>query len=657
MTQAELEVGLAFTDVGINLPSHFYGPNVKVKCPQCHHTHSSGHFSQRDLSVNIIDGTWKCHRCDYQGSLQKEARERGLERDMVSTSVRSRTRARSTEFEATGIATLPSDTLEDWAIEWLRDQRSISEEAAREFGLTSTTRTMKDGTVRQTIHFPYYIGKALMNVKSRTMPKEFRQTPGAERTLFNLNSILDGSKIIVVTEGELDAIACWMAGWKNVVSPPDGAPGEKYDHTFKPPRPTGIVAEVGNKDRAFKSPEAMAAFADAERIVIATDGDLEGNKLAEHLIEMFGPLKCWRVNWRKYGVKDANELLIRSGASALDLALGSAQPAPLPGIRSLSYQRSAVHKLFDEGFSPGVSSGWIEFDHYFRPELGKLIPVSGYPGRGKTSFLNHLLVNLARENDWRVALYSPEMGEEGEVLGKFVQIVADAPYLPTAQTRISREILDRSIDWVGDHFYEVYAEGVNGQGFQALTVPKILATVDPGVVKYGTNVLVIDPWNQCESARPKGSTVEEYVGMSLATISQWAKRRKVLVFVVVHPRKPMSSKMMDTNPSPMEAAGAAHWYNMADVFLTINRNLFGDDKNITTVEVAKHRKEGITGELGQCRFRFDRATGRFRFVDAIEAPPIGFNPYIDIPNDMRLIPQPMATLPLEESHVDPETPW
>jgi twinkle protein len=620
MTPAESAYGVSFSQLGIEVPSWASGPNVKVICPSCIHTHSIENRRRRDLSVNIIDGTYKCHRCDFQGSLRQEVREMDVQ------PIRSRSRAQRASIastEAFPAVLLPSE-LKPWAIEWLAS-RAIPEDVAREFGIVSRDDAM---------YFPYY-------------PKEFRQVPGAPRTLFNLNRCQQ-SDVIVITEGEMDVISCHMAGWK-AVSPPDGAPGQ----IFEDGRPTGRVAAIGAKDAAFKEPEGYKALTDAKRIIIATDADLEGQALAKHLIEMFGPLKCWQVDWRKYRAKDANELLMRDGVKALDDALSSAKPVPLPGLRSLGHHREALYKLYEEGYAPGVSSGWPEFDHFYRPEPGKLLFVSGYSSRGKTSWLNHFFVNLARINDWRVALYSPEQAEEGEMLRKFVEIVNDAPLLPTAQKRMSREAMDMAIDWVDDHFYELHADDSSG-GYNILSPTKILAQADPGVVKHGTNVVIVDPWNELESARPKGMTVEEYISTSISTFRAWSSRRNVLFIVVIHPRKPESAKNIDQAPHPLEAAGAMHWWSKADVFLTINRGYTGEDKGITTVKIEKHRKEGITGELGECKFRFDRATGRFRSADQIEAAPIGAHPYINLPDELRIIPRPIVQ---SEILIDGEAPW
>ena len=60
-------------------------------------------------------------------------------------------------------------------------------------------------------------------VLSRLHTHRHPQVKGAEKVLFGLDDIRDESTIIIV-EGELDKLAMEEAGYRNVVSVPDGAP-------------------------------------------------------------------------------------------------------------------------------------------------------------------------------------------------------------------------------------------------------------------------------------------------------------------------------------------------------------------------------------------------------------------------------------------------
>lgn len=628
MTGPELEAGITYAEIGIDI-GRCRGPECKTFCPECHASRKNQ--QDKSLSVNLERGEWNCHndQCGWHSGLGIEGRKRMRDKNMERGSVTAKPPNAgvpsadrppvSTPQSSDQIPSAPRDLpveLHSWASAWLLDERGIPGHIAEKFSLRASEYSDKGtGEIKQCIHFPYYLAGEHVNTKHRTLPKQFSQERGTLRSLYNIDNA-EGAEVIVITEGELDVIACGVAGWEAAVSAPDGA--GKGGRTFS----------------AFDEPTCARVLGEARKIILAVDGDEPGRDYRDALVGRFGPERCWLVEWPD-GCKDANEVLLQYGPEHLDRLLAHAKPAPLPGVRSLADHRDALYEIYEHGFAPGVTTGWPGFDELYRPVEGELVIVSGYPGHGKTSWMNHLFANLAFVNEWNIALYSPENGDEGEILGKFVQIVEDGPILPTAQNRISREKLDRGIRWVGEHFWEVYAEDSDGGGFASLTVPRILDLTEPMALKRNIRALVIDPWNECESARPHGMTVEEYISTSLSTMRRWVKRNRVTVFVVIHPRKPDSIKSAeDTAPEPYEAAGAAHWYNKADVFLSIHRVKYGTDAGKTTVHVKKHRREGISGMIGSMEFSFDRRAARFYEQGTVIPAEIGTNPYTNLPGTL-----------------------
>ncbi len=67
----------------------------------------------------------------------------------------------------------------------------------------------------------------------------------------------------------------------------------------------------------------------ATRVILATDMDAPGQKLADELARRIGYAKCSRVTWPE-GCKDANETFMNLGKTAVLEALANAQPYPVP---------------------------------------------------------------------------------------------------------------------------------------------------------------------------------------------------------------------------------------------------------------------------------------------------------------------------------------
>jgi hypothetical protein len=73
------------------------------------------------------------------------------------------------------------------------------------------------------------------------------------------------------------------------------------------------------------------------------------------------------------------------------------------------------------------------------------------------------------------------------------------------------------------------------------------------------------------------------------------------------------------------------------VFLTVHRVKYGPDAGRTTVAIKKHRREGITGEIGEVHFAFSRKSGRFYCEGTTPPDRVGSNPYTDIPDHLLLV--------------------
>lgn len=98
----------------------------------------------------------------------------------------------------------------------------------------------REHLVQAWIVFPYYKNGQLVNAKYRTTDKRFRyvvphravchahhrprrQVSGAEKVLYGYDDVVNAPEVIIV-EGEMDKLSLEEAGFRNVVSVPDGAP-------------------------------------------------------------------------------------------------------------------------------------------------------------------------------------------------------------------------------------------------------------------------------------------------------------------------------------------------------------------------------------------------------------------------------------------------
>jgi hypothetical protein len=128
----------------------------------------------------------------------------------------------------------------------------------------------------------------------------------------DLDAIADDDPVAIV-EGEIDALTIRASGGPPCVSVPDGAPA--------------ITASNYASKFAFLDVRALRLLRSAATILIGTDMDAPGCKLADELARRIGAARCKRVSWPD-GCKDANETLTQLGAMAVLGALSGARPFP-----------------------------------------------------------------------------------------------------------------------------------------------------------------------------------------------------------------------------------------------------------------------------------------------------------------------------------------
>jgi twinkle protein len=295
---------LSFADVGIVPPAGAYG-EIHLTCPRCSHTRRKR--TARCLSVNTINQCWCCHHCGWTGALGGDGSNYGAPfRQRVTTPAPPR--------KHTLPKAPPAEPLPVEIIQWFAN-RSIPESILHAAGITGGQEFCPQlGKPTLTIRFPYLRDGRLINLKYRALcEKAFWMHKGAERILYGPDEILDAETIAIV-EGEVDKLSIDTAGGPSTVSVPDGAPSVDAKHY------AGKFA--------FLDETALDHLTGATSVLIGTDMDVPGEKLADELARRIGYARCKRVSWSAH--KDANEMLVAQGPAAVRAALASAQQFSVP---------------------------------------------------------------------------------------------------------------------------------------------------------------------------------------------------------------------------------------------------------------------------------------------------------------------------------------
>jgi twinkle protein len=254
----------------------------------------------------------------------------------------------------------------------------------------------------------------------------------------------------------------------------------------------------------------------------------------------------------------------------------------LPGLYSLADlpQRGSIE-------AQAFGSGWHELDAVLKFYLGQFIVATGISGHGKSTFLLNVLLKMALEKGVKSFLYVPE--NEEHLRDKLQKI------------------------WIGnDKSFEHFC---HRQCFIQSAIPHfvnepphtiewVLQRAAEAVDKHKVEMVMIDPWNELDRAKPKDMLMTDYIGESLRLVKQFCRTMNAVVIIVAHPTKGINNSGGKV-VSLADIEGSMNWFNKCDNGLIVTR----DGSNAKVIS-AKVREIGA-GKLGVCHFYADPLTGKF----------------------------------------------
>jgi len=460
-------------------------------------------------------------------------------------------------------------------IDWF-DSRGISKDTLYALGVTEGPEFMpQTSKTENTIHFNYYIGDQLINVKYRDGRKNFKLYKGAEKIFYNINSVV-GYDFCVIVEGEMDVLALHEAGVPNVISVPNGA--------------------TLNSNNLDYLDSCIDYFEDKQKIIIAVDSDEPGQALQTELIRRLGSEVAYIANFED--CKDANEYLLKYGKEALASRITTAKPVPLENVVTFRDIENDIEEFVKNGFKPGFQIGLDNFDSIFSTYTGQFITVTGIPSSGKSDFVDQMVVGYNRQYGWKTAFASPENTPTYLHAHKIMRKVWEG--MPT-EDDIKKERWNEVASHVNDNFFFIDME--------RYTLDAVLRKGAELVKRKGIKCLVIDPFNKVRDTEGSSGDVNVYTLEYLTKIEIFAKKYDVLVIIVAHPTKMYKDK--DGNieePTMYNIKGGGEWYDASYHGLLVHR----DYQNKTVkVKVLKVKFQNLGENGAEAHFVWQPGSGCF----------------------------------------------
>ena len=551
---------MSFIEAGIVIPIHITSGQYSALCPKCSNERRKS--NDRCLSVNLDEGIWYCHHCNWKGKLSEG--DKPIKEKILPIKYKK--------------PDLPKEI-----IEWFK-KRGIS---------SKTLKDEKIGYENNYIKFPYYKDGKVVNIKYRGRGKKFKQEYKSEKCFYRFDSINSSGKSFIICEGEMDALAIvesnnnTLGTFNNIISVPDGA---------SPPNsnPSDL------KFSYLKSAEKY--LINADKVILAVDNDPAGIGLQKELSRRIGREKCYIVEYPD-GCKDMNDVLIKHTPEKVMEIIANAKPYPVSGIVSISDIMSETMELLKKPEHKGLTTGWGNMDDTYRISTGEVTAITGVPNHGKSEWLDALLINMIQLHLWKFAIFSAENRPVRYHLLKLLAKFTKKPFtgtdkLSNEEAQMALNVLDDKIKFIGTQEDDV-------------TVDSILEQARVLNYRYGINGLLIDPWNTVEHRLERGETETNYISRMLSKINAFAKLHDVHIWIIAHPRKmEVSSDGKVSVPTLYDISGSANWYNKIDNGITVHRHRTEDDDYVG-VYVGKIRHQYKNGRPGVVEFHYNINTGRY----------------------------------------------
>ena len=441
------------------------------------------------------------------------------------------------------------------------------------------------------VGFPYRDDGEIAAIKWRSADetKSFSQQNVCE-DFWGLEAYREGNDLLLV-EGEIDALSwlsCDLPENMTVLSIPNGAPAKVKDTKISP-----------EDDKKFSYLwRAEEQLNTASRIILGFDSDKPGRALQAEILRRIGTARnIWILDLGEF--KDTNEALAAKGPAYCLGQLEAAKPLPTVGLYGVEEFRDEFTTLYDDGHVTGMAPGIGSLDKLMTIVPGMVTVVTGFPSSGKSDLIDQICLNLAREHGWKT-VYSSFEKPPSLHLAQLCAKLVGKPFFDGPTARMSREERDWAVEFCEQHFLFM-----DHSKAAPSTIGGILDVASKAVLRQGSRLLVIDPYNFITKSATERET--DFVSSALTEVQSWARRSDAHVFFIAHPTKispdRRGSKVVVNGH---DIAGSAAWFAKADIGITLWRD--PHDMNPPELHIWKVRWSWI-GKHGVCPLKFDRSVG------------------------------------------------
>lgn len=395
----------------------------------------------------------------------------------------------------------------------------------------------------------------------------------------------EGGKMLVITEGEIDALSVSQAQSNRypVVSLPDGA--------------SSAVEAV---KRSLSWVESFDA------VVLMFDMDEPGRNAAQKVANLLTPGKA-RIAVLPEGAKDANDLLVQRGEKAVKDAIWSAKAWKPEGIVT---GREIWDRVVEEQEPPLVEWPFPGTQEKTRGiHQGEIILIAAGVGAGKSTLVRTLELDFAQRGR-KVGILPLEESVGQTARGVLALSAGINVHTSDLDKDKEETLLKPEFDSLQDRFVFCEDEGMREEGW-------VFDRLRYLALGCGCDIVVVDPLTVVIGAQSVNDD-RKFADLLVTRLESLVKRTGVSVIVTMHLRKLREGTpheeghrvtMSDVRGSGLIAA-------LSHQVIGYERNQQGEDPTESTIRVLKCRRTGRTGEAD--KLTYIEETGKLMPKDDVE---------------------------------------
>ena len=468
--------------------------------------------------------------------------------------------------------------------------RNISKEVADHYNVKmSTTPEGNPGSH----YYPYTKKNEVVAYKERILPKDFRIHGNFSNVELFGQSVAIGNKMLIITEGELDAMAIAESFYR------------KYNKFYACVSiPSASATKVILEQRSW-----INKF---ETVILAFDQDEAGETATAAVAKMIG---AGKVKITKLPKKDPCEVLKELGAEILQRCIWDAQPWSPAGIvlGEQIWKQFTDRQNIESVPYPACLSGLNEKIKGIRH--GEITLFTSGTGSGKSTVIKEIVLELLDKTEDRIGLISLEESI-GDTAEKFIHMslnkntMSNIP-ITEAQARLGFDRVFGSerlilLDHAGSVSDSSLIEKIE---YMAL---------------MGCKYLVLDHITIAVSEGSEGLSGNEAVDKIMSDLLKIVKRHNIWLGLISHLRKAQSGTRSFEEgklASIDDIKGSGSIKQISFDIISFARNLLAEsdsERNVINFRVLKSRFTGLTGNAGSAIYDHNTsrltATGGFDFV-------------------------------------------